>query len=52
MIELGQHAAFIVWSYAGVALAIGALIAWTTVSARRTDRRLAELERLRGRARG
>ncbi|MFD2647800.1 heme exporter protein CcmD [Devosia albogilva] len=51
MIELGQHAAFILWSYAGVALAIAGLITWTVTSARRTDRRLAELDRLRERTR-
>ncbi len=52
MIDLGQHAAFIVWSYLGVAAVVGALIAWTVASARRADRRLAELDRLRGRTRG
>jgi len=51
MIDLGQHAVFIVWSYLGVAAVLGALIAWTMVSARRADRRLAELDRLRGRSR-
>ena len=44
MINLGPHAAFIVWAYAGVALAIAALIALRIAESRRIDRRLAALE--------
>jgi heme exporter protein D len=44
MIDLGPHAAFILWAYAGVAVAVGALIAWLVTDARRVDKRLAGLE--------
>lgn len=44
MIDLGPHAVFIVWAYAGVALAVAGLIAWTLLDARTTARRLADLE--------
>lgn len=47
MIDLGPHTVFIVWAYAGVALGVAGLIAWTLYDARRTDRRLAALERRR-----
>jgi heme exporter protein CcmD len=44
MIDLGPHAVFIVWAYIGVALGVAGLIGWTLLDARRTARRLAELE--------
>jgi len=44
MIELGPHAAFIIWAYLGVGLAVLALIVRALWDARRTARRLAELE--------
>lgn len=40
MIELGQHAQFIVWAYIGVFLGLFALLAWTLADARRTQQRL------------
>jgi heme exporter protein D len=47
MIDLGPHAAFIIWAYAGVAVGVAGLIAWTLFDARRTARRLAALEQRR-----
>ncbi|MDB5622552.1 MAG: Heme exporter protein [Devosia sp.] len=44
MIDLGPHALFIVSAYCGVALVVAALIGWTLLDARRTERRLADLE--------
>jgi heme exporter protein CcmD len=44
MIDLGQHAVYIVWAYIGVAMTIAGLIAWTRLDARATSRKLAELE--------
>jgi len=44
MIELGEHAQFIVWGYAGVALGTLALIAWVLWQGRRVATRLRELE--------
>lgn len=44
MIDLGPHAVFIVWAYIGVAVAMIALIGWTIVDARRTERRVTDLE--------
>lgn len=44
MIDLGPHAIYIIWAYIGVALAVAALAGWTLLDARRTRRRLAELE--------
>lgn len=44
MIDLGPHAGFILWAYAGAAVAVGALIAWIVTDARRVERRLAALE--------
>lgn len=44
MIELGPHAAFIVWAYVGVAIGVAALVAWTLLDARTTARRLDALE--------
>ena len=49
MIDLGPHAAFIIWAYVGVAAAVGALIASTIFDARRVERRLAQLEAQGGR---
>lgn len=43
MIELGQHAQFIVWAYLGVGLGLIGLIALTLLDARRVARRLTEL---------
>jgi len=44
MIDLGPHAAFIIWAYAGVTLAVGALIALRIGQSRRIERRLSALE--------
>lgn len=44
MIDLGPHAAFIVWGYVGVALAVAALIGWTILSSRRVEQKLRALE--------
>ncbi|MET3897759.1 heme exporter protein D [Devosia sp. UYZn731] len=44
MIDLGPHAVFIVSAYAGVTLAVVALIAWTLFDARRTASKMAALE--------
>lgn len=44
MIDLGPHVAFIIWAYAGVTLAVAALIALRIAESRRIDRRLAALE--------
>ncbi len=41
---LGPHAIFIVSAYAGVALAIAALIAWVATNSARVKRKLAVLE--------
>lgn len=43
MIELGQHANFIIGAYAGVFLGVAALIGWTVLDSRRTAARLAQL---------
>jgi heme exporter protein D len=44
MIDLGPHAVFIIWAYAGVTLAVGVLIAWRLAEARQIDRRITALE--------
>lgn len=44
MIDLGPHAVFIVSAYAGVTLAVAALILWTLFDARRTASKMAALE--------
>jgi heme exporter protein CcmD len=44
MIDLGPHAAFIVWAYMGVAIGVAALIGWTLYDARATAKKLAALE--------
>ena len=44
MIDLGPHAVFIVWAYAGVAVAVVALIAWIVFDAPPRRERLAALE--------
>jgi len=44
MIDLGQHADFIIWSYIGVTLAIAGLVAWAVISGRRVEARIAALE--------
>ena len=46
MLDLGPHAVFIVWAYAGVALGVLALIALAVLEARRTAARLRRLEAL------
>ena len=51
MIDLGPHAVFIVWAYAGVALGVAALIGWTLLDARRTARKLSALDAMRPRDR-
>ena len=43
MIELGQHANFIIGAYAGVTIGVLALIGWTVIESRRISARLAEL---------
>lgn len=43
MIELGQHAGFIIGAYAGVFAGVAALIGWTAIDSRRTAARLKEL---------
>lgn len=44
MIDLGQHAEFIVWGYAGVALVVVALVGYVLWDGRRVRARLAALE--------
>lgn len=44
MIDLGPHAVFIVAAYAGVSLAVAALIVWTRFDAHRVAKKLADLE--------
>jgi heme exporter protein D len=44
MIDLGPHAVFIVWAYAGVGLAVAGLVGWTLYDARSVTRKLAALE--------
>lgn len=44
MIDLGPHAAFILWAYFGVGAAVIVLIAGAILSARRVEARLAALE--------
>lgn len=43
MIDLGQHAQFIIIAYAGVGLGLAALIGWVAYDSRRTRTRLAQL---------
>ena len=44
MIDLGPHAAFIIWAFAGVAMLIGVLIGYVAWDARRVRARLKALE--------
>ena len=44
MIELGPHAAYIIWSYAGVAILVAVLIGYVAWDARRVRLRLEALE--------
>jgi heme exporter protein D len=44
MPDLGPHAVFIVWAYAGVALGVVLLIVLAILDARRTAARLRQLE--------
>lgn len=44
MLELGDHAAFIIGSYAAVTIGLAGLIAWIIADARQQARMLAELE--------
>lgn len=44
MIELGEHAQFIVWGYIGVAIGTLALTVWVLWQSRRVTERLRELE--------
>jgi heme exporter protein D len=44
MIDLGPHAEFIGWAYAGVALVAAGLIFWVALDSRRVKARLAALE--------
>ena len=44
MIELGPHADYILWAYAGVALLVFGLIAWVVYDSRRVARKLKALD--------
>ena len=44
MIELGPHAEFIVWSYAGVAVLLAAMIGYVAWDARQMQAKLKALE--------
>lgn len=44
MIDLGDHAAFIIGAYAAVTVGLAGLIAWIIADARQQARMLAELE--------
>ena len=44
MIDLGQHAEFIIWGYLGVAIGTLALIGWVIVDSRRVAARLKDLD--------
>lgn len=44
MIDLGPHAVFIITAYAGVAIAVAALIGWALFDARRIAARTAALD--------
>jgi heme exporter protein D len=44
MIDLGPHAAFIIWAYLGVAIGVVGAIGWALWDARRTARSIAALE--------
>ena len=44
MIDLGQHAEFIVWGYVGVAIAVLALVGYVLWDSRRVKAKLAALE--------
>ena len=44
MIDLGPHAAFIIWAFAGVAMLIVVLIGYVAWDARRVRARLKALE--------
>lgn len=48
MIDLGQHAQFIIAAYAGVFLGLFALVGWVVADSRRVKARLAELGDRRG----
>ncbi|ODT72687.1 MAG: heme exporter protein CcmD [Pelagibacterium sp. SCN 63-23] len=49
MIELGQHATFIIIAYAGVFLGAALLALWILLDSRRTSARLAALTDKNGR---
>jgi len=44
MIDLGQHAEFIIWGYVGVVLGTLALIGWVLLDSRRVADRLKALD--------
>ena len=44
MIDLGQHAEFIIWGYLGVAIGTLALVAWVLFDSRRVTARLKDLD--------
>lgn len=44
MIELGEHAEFIIWGYVGVAVATLALVGWVIWQSRKVRHQLAALE--------
>ena len=44
MIDLGQHAEFIIWGYLGVAIAVVALVGYMLWDGRRVKAKLAALE--------
>lgn len=45
MIDLGPHAAYIVWSYLGVAILVGLVIGYLVMDRRRVNARLKALDR-------
>lgn len=47
MIALGQHWEFVALAYGGTLAVVGALVAWTAVSARQAKARVAVLEAAR-----
>jgi heme exporter protein D len=44
MLDLGPHAAFILWAYAITFAVLGGLIAWVVADARRQKQLIADLE--------
>lgn len=44
MLDLGPHAAFIIWAYVGVAIGVLGLVAYAVLEARRVAARLKDLD--------